>query len=94
MRDGLVCRDIAGVYFILDIYDKHFYRDKQVNCVNQIAYTMISLMIEKKTFTEDDILDEMLKIIAPSEGVTPERVKSDIVSLIGQLQSKGWLNYA
>lgn len=94
IREGLVCRDIAGIYFLIDIRDRHFYKNKQVNCLNPTAYLMLSSMNERQVFSVDDILVDVIAALDPSCDVPRERIASDIEKLLEAAIAKGWVNYA
>ena len=92
IKQELVCRDIAGVYFIIDPTDKHFYRNKQMTCVNGTAYFMVQIMLEHKTFVSEDIVtiieNSMDKNTCPARNV----IFVDVNKLIIELKNKGWIN--
>lgn len=90
IREGLVCRDIAGVYFLIDIHDRHFYRNRQLNCLNPTAYLMISSMIGRGSFSAEDILADVVAGLDPQGGVPEERIRADIAKLLDVMVAKGW----
>ena len=90
MREGLVCRDIAGVYFLIDIHDRHFYRNKQLNCLNATAHAMLSSMLARGSFTAEEVASDLLAKLDPRQQVPRERVEADAEKLIQFLKGKGW----
>lgn len=91
VREGIVCRDIAGVYFAVDIHDKHFYRNKQINCLNEIAYTLLTIMQESGEFTAEDIAEKLEDKLSKDAEVPHERILSDVSGFIAALEERGWV---
>lgn len=91
IRDGLVCRNIAGIYFVIDIYDKHFYRNKEVNNLNQIAYELLMIMNEQKTFTAESVTDALILKLDPNENIPQEQIIMDVQDFIKFLMEKKWV---
>ena len=91
LREGLVRRDIAGLYFIIDVHDKHFYRNKQVICVNEIAYAIIGNMQSSETFSVESLRNGLLPLLSDQSSVSPDRIDADVLSFITLLKEKGWV---
>ena len=91
ISEGLVCRDVAGVYFVIDIHDKHFYRNKEVNNVNEIAYALICIMNEQKKFTVASVTDALMLKLNPNEAIAREMILTDVQEFIDFLMKKGWI---
>lgn len=92
IKQELVCRDIAGVYFIIDPTDKHFYRNKQMTCVNSTAYFMIQVMLKHKTFASDDIVTAIENSIDKNTRPARDVIFADVDKLIIELKNKRWVN--
>lgn len=92
IKQELVCRDIAGVYFIIDPTDKHFYRNKQITSVNSTAYFMIQTMLKYKTFVSDDIVIAVENSMDENTRPTRDVVLNDVNKLITELKNKRWIS--
>lgn len=90
VKEGLVTRDIKGVYFVIDIHDKHFYRNKKVNCVNAVAYTIINFINTLDEFTCLDVAKHIHSQIKNKE-VALEQVTKDMEQFIKTMVEKGWV---
>lgn len=92
INDGFVCRNIAGIYFAIDIHDKYFYRNKNIYCLNEIAYALLSSMIERKQFTVEDITIELEGKLAPNANITHEEILLDVCNFVKELINKRWVH--
>ena len=90
VKEGLVLREIKGIYFVIDIHDKHFYRNKQVCCVNRIAYEIMKIVNDLKVFRIDDITRRLMPLFNKETRPTEEVLKKDVGDYILSLVKKGW----
>lgn len=91
LREGLVCRNIAGIFFIVDIHDKHFYRNKQINCLNETAYTILNLMQESRSFSAEDIVQKLEEKLSNDQNISHLTILNDITGFIKALEERGWV---
>ena len=91
LREGIVCRDIAGVYFAFDIHDKYLYRHKEIKGLDDIAYKILQIMTECEVFSSADISSKLLKNVVLPIGVSGEKVLCDIDKMIATLSDMGWV---
>lgn len=91
LRDGIVCRDIAGIFFAVDINDKHFYRNRQINNLNETAYVLLSIMSNKESFSIEEIVVELESKLSKESNVDHDTLTRDITSFVKQLECRGWV---
>ena len=91
VREGLVTRDIKGVYFVIDIHDRHFYRNKQVTCVNRIAYEVMNVINEMDTFDLETVADKLLPLFNEETRPSRETLIEDVKAFIDVLLQRGWV---
>lgn len=91
IKEGLVPREIKGVCFVIDIHDKHFYRNKQVCCVNRIAYEIMKILNKLKEFEIIDITDRLTPLFNERTKPTAEVLNKDVSDYIVSLIQKGWV---
>lgn len=90
IKGGLICRNIAEIFFVIDSGDKRLYRDRRITCVNRMGCYMIEQMIKKKEFSVSDICRDVEDAIVGER--PPSRViEKDVADLIASLKDKGWL---
>ena len=94
VKEGLVCRNIAGIYFAIDIHDKYFYRNKNIDRLNEIAYTLLSSMIKSGKFTVEDITRDLETKLDPNVIIKHEEVLLDVNNFVKELIDKGWIHNA
>ena len=90
IKEGLVTRDIKGVYFVIDIHDRHFYRNKKVSAVNAMAYTIINYANDLKEFDEEDLAKHIYTNLKEPK-IPYEKIVNDMKTFINSLIEKGWV---
>ncbi|MBQ7559832.1 MAG: PqqD family protein [Synergistaceae bacterium] len=92
VKEGLVLRNIAGIYFVIDIHDKYFYRNRNIDRLNEIAYAILSSIVGRKQFTVEDITIELETKLDPNTKVKHEEILSDVNNFVKELINKEWIH--
>lgn len=87
ISDRFILRDIAGIYFAVDIKNKRLYDDKKLLTLNKTAYILLCVAGKKISFTDDDLADSFIKLLVGDYNYA--EVKKDILNFITFAQDKG-----
>lgn len=91
ISDNFILRDIAGIYFAVDIKNKRLYDDKKLLALNKTAYTLLCIAVEKVSFTFDNLAASFLKLLVGD--FNNSEVKKDIRNFISFARDKGLIEY-
>lgn len=91
MREGLVLRDIGGVYFLIDIHEKHYYDLKNLFSVNDTGKVILEYMEENKVCTLEGIVSNLRSLIKDYCVEMYPMIYSDCKKFVEQLQEAGYL---
>lgn len=91
ISDRFILRDIAGIYFAVDIKNKRLYDDKKLINLNKTAYILLKSAVEKKFFTADDLNDSLIKLLGGEFDCA--EVKRDIYNFITYAHDKGLIEH-
>lgn len=92
VREGIIPRDIAGVYFLIDIHDKSYYDSKKIYTTNQIGYELCSIMMKKTDgFIITDIVDELKRLLINYSDDLYNQIISDVNKFVKELSRIGYI---
>ena len=84
-------RDIAGIYFLVDIEEKRYYKDKVIPSFNDTGKELIKIMYKLQRFDEIEVYKEFILLINYVDFELEEIIKNDISEFIKELIDKGYL---
>ena len=88
LKDGIFIRNIGGIYFIIDIFEPDYGKNKEILVINETGANIVEKMIEGKNFCLKDIVQEVKKIYYD----IPENIlDKDITQLICRLIEESYV---
>ena len=93
MREGIVCRDIGGLYFAIDVHDKYLYRNHRLIALNKTAYEFMNAMCSLGVFDEEQIYNVISEGVMSHWNLDKQQVCKDITFFAESLISLGWVKY-
>lgn len=90
-KEGIVPRDIGGIYFLIDIHDNTYSGTEEIFSANRMGYIMACIMKRLDTFSIDDIFAELIKVINNYNSNMDVMIKSDIANYIKELIKLGYV---
>ncbi len=90
MKDGLVVRNIGGVYFLIDIHEKDYYNLKILYRLNEIGREIVQFGVSQGVFTTDSLVCNLKRKIV---GYRPEmygEIYEDCREFMEELQKMGY----
>lgn len=91
IRDGLVLRNVGGVIFLVDIYEKHYYDLKKLLSVNETGQVIIEYLMKNGVCTIDGIVSHLRSLIKNYCAEMYSSIYDDCKRFIKQLQNAGYL---
>ena len=82
----IVPRDIAGVYFLVDIHEKDYYVKQKMFTTNQCGYEMFKIMKSlPQPFTSDLVFEKFTALLCDYSPEMDAQIHSDIQSFVNDL---------
>ena len=91
MREGLVLRDIGGISFLIDIYEKQYYDFQELFSVNETGQVIIKYLMTNGVCTLDGIVSYLRSLIKNYNAELYPVIYSDCKMFVENLESKGYL---
>lgn len=91
MRKGLILRDIGGVFFLIDIYEKHYYDLKTLFSVNETGKTIIEYVMNNGVCTLEGIVSNLRSLIKNYSADMYPVIYSDCKRFVERLKQSGYL---
>ena len=91
MREGLVLRDIGGISFLIDIYEKQYYDFQELFSVNETGQVIIKYLMTNGVCTLDGIVSYLRSLIKNYNTELYSVIYSDCKMFVENLESKGYL---
>lgn len=91
IREGLVLRNIEGVYFLIDINEKKYYDLKRLYQVNQIGKVIIEYMQKHPITTISGIVSYLKTIIKNYRIEMYNQIYDDCEAFVIELQNKQYV---
>lgn len=91
IKEGIIPRNIAGIYFLVDITEKDYYFKKEIFSTNNIGYIQFNIMKELSIFSLYDILQHFIKLLDDYKENMYDQIFKDTESFIANLLSVGYL---
>lgn len=91
VREKLITRDIAGIFFIIDIADKYCYDVKKIYSVNNIGKVLFDIMLDNQIFNSEIITNQLIGILTNYSIEQYGKIKSDVEKFINQLVNVGYI---
>lgn len=91
IREGIVARNIGGVYFLVDIHNKDYYDNKLLERVNQTGYEIVRIIQNRKICNIVAIMYDFLGLLKGYDQSLKSCIEKDINSFIRQLENKGYI---
>lgn len=89
---NIVPRDIGGKYFLVDICAKDYYTTKRIYSVNQVGYTLFTIMKSFHTpFSVSDVLSAFIPKLKDHVPKMDSVIFEDIQTYICDLCSCGYI---
>ena len=90
LRDGIILRDIAGIYFLVDINDKHCYDLKKIYRVNETGKCIVEYL-RNHICTLNGIVSYIRSVIINYEPEMYDTIYNDCETFIQYLINKGYI---
>ena len=84
-----VLRNIAEIYFAVNITDKGLYKNKKMYTLNKMGFCLLKIAQNLCRFTETILADEILKILIVQ--VDKKMVYADVSAFCKDVYTKGIL---
>ena len=91
-NNDYVLRDIAGIYFAVNIADKDVYRSKKIYSVNLTAFALLNIAKNKTSFSVQELLDEFV-LLLKGDDIDRNVIYADLTSFCEDSVEKGMLKY-
>lgn len=91
VREGIILRDIAGIYFLIDIHKKNCYDLQKIDTVNEIGKEVFGIIMNQKNITLDEIIDKLTAKIINYTPDMREKISNDISKFVEQMVDKGYI---
>lgn len=91
VREGIIARNIGGVYFLVDIHNKDYYNNKSLDRINQTGYEIVRIIQNRKLCNIVAIMSDFLGLLKQYDKSSKSCIEKDICSFIQQLVNKGYI---
>ena len=91
IREGIVARNIGGVYFLVDIHNKDYYNNKSLDRINQTGYEIVRIIQNRKLCNIVAIMSDFLELLIDYNQSLKDCIEKDIRSFIQELENKGYV---
>ena len=92
VKQDIIPRDIASVYFLVDIHDKTYYDARRIYSTNQCGYEIFKIMNNFDTlFSIDEIFSRFISLLNNYQDSMHDIVLADITTFIQELVSIGYV---
>ena len=91
IREGIVCRDIGGIFFALDIHDKYLYRNHKLITLNSSGYKFMQIICKVHQFNEEELFNQLKNIFYNDITLNKDIVMQDIKKMLEILKQLGWV---
>jgi len=86
-NNAYVLRNIAEIYFAVNMIDKGLYENKRMYSINRMGFYLLGIAQKLSRFTEITLVDEILKILDTE--VDKKMVYDDISAFCKDVSAKG-----
>ncbi len=90
-KDEVIPRDIAGIYFLVDITEKDYYSKKEIYSTNEIGYEQFKIMKMLSVFSVPDMLQEFIKLLNDYNDNMYDMILKDAERFVANLITAGYL---
>lgn len=91
-NQGVIPRNIAGIYFLVDIHERDYYAKKQIFSTNQCGYELFRIMRAlNHPFTVEELLEQFLLLLTEDARNERDQIKSDVLQFIDELKGVGYI---
>jgi len=91
LHPDLVPRDIGGIYFLVDIGDKHYYDRRRIQATNRTAFLLVTLMRDLETFTEEELIQAFSGLFAVEDEEQAQQIRQDVLQCLETLRGCGYV---
>lgn len=91
LAEGKILREIGGFFFIIDIYNKHYYDIKSLCLVNEIGKVIIEYMIDNKVVNMIGIVSNVKLLIKNYTNEMHDQIFADCEAFVKNLLKKGYI---
>ena len=91
-NNDYVLRDIAGIYFAVNIADKNVYLNKKIYSVNLTAFALLGIAQKRGCFSVQELLEEFV-LLLKGDNIDRSVIYADITSFCEDSVEKGMLKY-
>lgn len=81
----LVTRDIDGIFFIVDITNKHCFDLNRIYSLNQTAKIMFDIMNDLTAFTLEEVFERFIPELLSYRSTMKSEIMKDLLSFINTL---------
>ena len=90
-KDEIIPRDIAGIYFLVDITEKSYYAKKEIYSTNEIGYEQFRIMKRLSVFSVRDMLQEFIMLLNNYNDDMYNAILKDAEVFVADLVAAGFL---
>lgn len=92
VKQDIIPRDIASVYFLVDIHDKTYYDVRRIYSTNQCGYEIFKIMNSIDTlFSVDEVFSQFISLLNNYQDSMHDTILADITTFIQELVSIGYV---
>ena len=91
VKGDVIPRDIAGIYFLVDISEKDYYSKKEIFSTNQTGYEQFKIMQDLNVFTIDDLVSRFIMCLTDYTDELYAPILSDTTAFIRDLITAGYV---
>lgn len=91
VNEAIIPRDIAGVFFLVDITEKDYYSKKKIYSTNEIGYEQFRIMKQLSVFSVRSVLQEFIKLLNDYNDGMYAMILKDAEVFIADLVAAGYL---
>lgn len=91
LKVGIVLRNIGGIWFLIDIHEKHYYEYKNLFVLNEVGKLIVEFLFANKVCTLDGMVSYIKSRISNYIPELNSTIYNDCNSFITRLIEKGFL---
>ena len=88
---GIVPRNIDGIYFLINIYDKKCFVEGNLFTTNEMGYELFNLMKAQDIFTIDEITCKLIRNLIDFKEEMYCMILSDVKDFVQKLNDIGYI---
>ena len=85
LSKGIVLRNIGGIFFLINIYEKDYYTERNLTVINNSGRLIFEIMLNFEYFTVQDIYQEVISLFDDPSDELKMSINADIEVFLGEL---------